>query len=246
MPLTLDKDIFGRMLLAHHQGHDGSHFIERSDGLLDEFPSGAYFGADWSEGEKQAMNLVRGRVLDVGCGAGRHSLRLQKQGHKVTAIDVSPLAIRVCRVRGVRDARILDIACLNRLPARSFDSVIMFGNNFGLVGTPFRARGIMKALHRITAPGAKIFAGSLNPHQTSNLLHLAYHGWNRAHNRPAGLTRLRVRFGTRVGPWIDWLHVSPAEMKKILGGTGWKMARRLGDKSPGYVAVLEKVSRDPA
>lgn len=186
------------------------------------------------------MRLVRGRVLDIGCGAGRHALRLQKQGLKVTAIDVSPLAIRVCRERGVKDARILDIDHLKRLPASSYDSVILFGNNFGLVGTPSRARRILLALHRITSPGARIFAGTLDVYRTTDPLHLAYHRWNRAHGRLPGLTRLRVRFRDGGGPWFNWLHVSPAEMRKILAGTGWKLAKCLGDDSPLYVAVLEK------
>jgi len=226
--------------MAHHRGQDGSHFIERSDGVLDAFPAGAYFGSDWSGGEKQALRLVRGRVLDVGCGAGRHALKLQKQGLKVTGIDVSPLAIKVCRERGLKDARLLAIDHLNRLPKSSYDSIIMFGNNFGLMESPRRARQILRRMHRITTPNARIFAGSLDVYKTKNPDHLAYHRWNRAHGRLPGLTRIRVRFKTGVSPWFEWFHVSPGEMKAILRGTGWKLAKILGDVRPMYVGVIEK------
>ncbi len=82
------------------------------------------------------MRFVQGvRALDIGCGAGRVSLYLQRKGLKVTAIDNSPRAIRVCRRRGVRDARVLAIEQIARLPPVSFDTVLMFGKTSGCLAT---------------------------------------------------------------------------------------------------------------
>ena len=66
--------------------------------------------------------------------AGRVSLYLQRKGLTVTAIDNSPLAIRVCRTRGVKDVRVLAIEQIGRLAGAPFDTVVMLGNNFGLFG----------------------------------------------------------------------------------------------------------------
>lgn len=238
--MVFDKDIFGRVLLAQLRGTSGQHVVERSDGYLDPMPTKAYFDSDWGSGEAAAMKLVHGRVLDIGCGAGRHALRLQKRGLKVTGIDSSPLAIKVCRERGLQDARVLDLKDIAKLSGSNFDSVIMFGNNFGLFGTPSRARRLLRVMHRITAPGATLYAGSLDVHQTSDPDHFAYQRWNRRHGRPAGQIRLRVRWGRRVGPWFEWLHASPSEMRVILKGTGWRLRQVLPGPGPLFVAAIGK------
>ena len=71
-----------------------------------------------------AMEFVRGRVLDMGVGAGRHALHLQAQGHDVVGIDNSPKAVEVCRLRGLEDARgcaatALARACSRRTTTRT-------------------------------------------------------------------------------------------------------------------------------
>ena len=85
------------------------------------------------------MEFVNGRVLDVGCGAGRYSLYLQKKGFDVLGIDVSPLAVKVCRLKGVKKTQVMSIEALNFKP-RSFDSVLMMGNNFSLFGSFKKAK----------------------------------------------------------------------------------------------------------
>jgi len=84
---------------------------------------------------------VKGRVLDVGCGAGRVGIYLQRYRNlDVTGIDISPLAVRVSRLRGLRKVRLLALEDID-FPRGSFDSVVMFGNNFGLFGSGRGRRG---------------------------------------------------------------------------------------------------------
>lgn len=78
--------------------------------------------------EQKALNLCRGKVLDVGCGAGGHSLWLQKKGHDLKAIDISPGAVEVAKKRGVKNVELLDI-----LDERdTFDSIIILMNGTGI------------------------------------------------------------------------------------------------------------------
>jgi len=61
---------------------------------------------EWWLIEKKAMEFVKGKVLDIGCGAGRHSIYLQEKGFDVTGIDISPLAVKVCRLRGLKKTEV--------------------------------------------------------------------------------------------------------------------------------------------
>ena len=103
----------------------------------------------------------------MGCGAGRVSLYLERKGLKVVAFDRSPLAIRLCRKRGVKDARVLPIEQIARFPADSFDTVVMFGNNLGLLGNYEKARRLLRQLYRLTTANAVILGESLNPYETT-------------------------------------------------------------------------------
>jgi 2-polyprenyl-3-methyl-5-hydroxy-6-metoxy-1,4-benzoquinol methylase len=92
-----EEDAYGQEIWAYYKGRDSFEIIERDDGYFDA-SSGpkTYFSEyqEWSIHEKRAMEFVKGRVLDIGCGAGRHSLYLQKMGFDVLGIDNSPLAIK--------------------------------------------------------------------------------------------------------------------------------------------------------
>ena len=82
--------------------------------------------------------------FDIGAGAGRVSLYLQKKGFDVTAIDKSPLAIKVCKKRGVKKAKVLPIEKIDTFKSNTFDTVIMFGGNFGLFGSYKKAKILLK------------------------------------------------------------------------------------------------------
>ncbi len=106
----------------------------------------------WPACERRAMRFVRGRVLDVGCGAGRVCLHLQDRGLDVVGVDVSPASIEVCRRRGVRDARVCAIEDVGPTLG-SFDTVVMYGNNLSLLGSEEKGRRLLRRLHGITSDG---------------------------------------------------------------------------------------------
>src|SRR3984957_16876556 len=92
------RDAYGHLMRDFLRGEPAQEIIEREDGLLSlgrGFGPQAYFSRyeDWPPLHKTAMRYVRGRTLDIGCGAGRHSLYLQEKGLDVIGIDSSPLAI---------------------------------------------------------------------------------------------------------------------------------------------------------
>ena len=226
-------DAFGEMLL----GGTGPEIIERDDGFLDAAKIG-YFApvAQWPAVERRALRWVRGRVLDAGLGAGRAALELQRRGRSVVGIDVSPGAVEVARRQGVRDVRLLALEDVDDSLGR-FDALVMFGNNFGLFGSPRKAKRLLRRLRPMVD---RIVAASNDPHATNDPVHLAYQERNRKRGRMAGQLRLRVRYRDLIGPWFDYLIVSPDEMATVLDGTGWGIHRLLDEGGGGYyVAVLE-------
>ena len=236
------EDAYGQMIWDRFCGKRPVEIVERDDGRIDA-SSGlpAYFAEfkDWPAHQQRAMKFVSGRVLDVGCGAGRCCLYLQSRGHKVTGIDVSPLAIKTCRARGVNDARVLPFTQVSwRLGM--FDTILMMGNNFGLFGNPSRAGWLLRRLGKLTSPSSRIIAETLDVHQTDNPDHLSYLRRNRRRGRLPGQIRLRVRYGNLRTPWFDYLMVSKRELELLLTGTGWQVERYLDSQGPQYVVVIRK------
>ena len=239
------EDAYGRLVLDHLEGRPAVEIVERDDGFIAAgVGPGNYFAPfrRWPPPERRAMRFVRGRVLDVGAGAGRVALHLQERGHEVVAIDVSPLAVEVCRRRGVRDARLVDIHDVDE-GVGSLDTVVMLGNNFGLFGSAEGAAQLLPRLHALTSPRGRIVAESRDPYETDDPDHLAYQQWNRDRGRMPGQLRLRVRHRTYASPWFDYLIVSREEMEALADDTGWHVARFLTGDAGVYVAVLEKDER---
>jgi SAM-dependent methyltransferase len=242
--LKPDQDAYGRLILDYLETGEGTEVVERADGFIDAgmYAPAAYFAPlrRWPKAERQAIRLARGRVLDVGCGAGRVALHLQERGHEVVGIDLSPFAVEVSRRRGARDVRELPVTRVSR-ELGLFDTIVMFGNNFGLMGTRRRAPWLLRRFRSVTNDGARILAESVDPYRTDKPEHLAFHERNRRSGRMGGQLRIRIRHGLYATPWFDYLLVSPEEMAELAEDTGWELQRVIDEGEHVYVGVLERV-----
>jgi SAM-dependent methyltransferase len=236
-------DAYGEALRAYHETGESFEVVERDDGFVGSPGDPALYFSDpdeWAAHERAALDRAEGRVLDVGCGAGRHALYLQERGHDVVGIDVSPGAVAVSRDRGV-DARECDIADVRDLDAGTFDTVVMGGNNFGLVGTRATAPHIFGGLAAVTSNDARILAETSDVHATEDPDHLAYHEFNRERGRLPGALRIRVRYRRHATPWFDYLMVSPEELRAVLEPTVWELVDVFeADEGTQYYADLRK------
>jgi SAM-dependent methyltransferase len=237
------QDAYGRLVLDHLEGKPRVHeLVERDDGFLSasDGPE-AYFAPlrRWPPAERRGLRWVRGRALDVGVGAGRVALELQARGHEVVGIDVSPLAVEVARRRGVRQAEVRAFDEVDAGMGR-FDTVVLFGNNFGLFGSRTGARRRLRRLRELGV--GRIVASSRDPYATDDPDHVAYQARNRERGRMSGQLRLRVRHRAHASPWFDYLIVSPEEMAELARSGGWELVRVL-EGEPLYVGVLEPSRR---
>ncbi len=106
--------------------------------------------------EQKALEMTRGKVLDVGAGAGCHSLVLQERGLDVTAIDISPLSVETMRQRGVGKVLEKDFFSLEG----TYDTILMLMNGIGIVGTLKRLPDFFRHLGLILAPGGQLLCDS--------------------------------------------------------------------------------------
>lgn len=129
------KDLFGKAILDYQTNNSPENLItETSISEADEM-SVAYLFRSYAEMpklEQKALQLAKGKVLDVGCGAGSHSLYLQNELNlEVTAIDISANAIKACELRGLKKAKVQDIM---QLEGDKFDTILLLMNGAGMCG----------------------------------------------------------------------------------------------------------------
>ena len=245
--MKVNGDPQGHELLDYYMGRPSFEVFERDDGFV-----GAVIGAheyfstyrEWKAHEKAAIKYANGKCLDAGCGAGRVALYLQSRGMDVIAIDSSPLAIKVCRARGVKKARVMQIEKADALGRNRFDTIIMFGIGFALLQNLRKAKSILGTMKRITKPHGRIIIESKDPYITENPVHFAYHKMNKKRGRLPGQLRQRIRFLQYSSPWIDLLYASKKEVREILSGTGWKVTKFMDSKNfkrdGRFITIIEK------
>jgi SAM-dependent methyltransferase len=215
--------------------------IERDDGLINGAPADHYLGEpdEWPAHDHRALRLSRGQVLDIGVGAGRTALEIQRRGQAVTGLDPSPGAIEIARKRGLRDTV---VATVDEFAARAetrYDTFFLLGNNLGWLESRERAPVFLAALARLANPGARIVAQSTDPYHTKDPVHVSYHQRNRERGRLGGQLRLRLRYRLLATDWFDYLNCSIDELESLVDGSDWRLKEVDDLDRPYYVAVLE-------
>src|SRR6056297_3596722 len=127
-------DILGRALMDYHNSSYTEDIITHSSLDEEDVLPLPYMFREYKQMpvlEKVALNQCKGEILDVGCGAGSHSLYLQKNGFNVTGLDKSPGAISVCKQRGLSKIIYKDFLSLEKM---QFDTLLFLMNGIGIAG----------------------------------------------------------------------------------------------------------------
>lgn len=154
------KDLMGQAIHDYYHDHNPEDLqTETSISELDELPV-AYLFREFEAMnplEQEALSLSRGKILDIGAGAGSHSLYLQEQGLDVTALDISPKSIEVCTARGIRQA-----FCANMLQfqEQGFDTVLLLMNGTGIFQSLQVIDIYLKKLHSLLNEGGQVLIDS--------------------------------------------------------------------------------------
>ncbi len=156
------KDLFGKAILDFQTNNSPEDIItETSISEADEM-SVAYLFRSYDEMpklEQKALQLAKGKVLDVGCGAGSHSLTLQNDRKlDVIAIDISANAIEACQLRGIKNTKVEDLLDLDA--TEKFDTILLLMNGTGIFGTLNETPKYLQKLKSLLNPNGQILIDS--------------------------------------------------------------------------------------
>lgn len=202
----------------------------------DEIPVKMLFRdyAEMTPIEQRALDMARGKTLDVGAGAGCHSLVLQERQKDVTAIDISPLAVQTMRQRGIRNALEQDFFDLKE----HYDTILMLMNGIGIVGTIGRLPDFFRHLDKILAAGGQLLCDS------SDISYVFADEDGMPHypetDRYYGELQYRMQYRDTIGEPFEWLYIDADTLKRIASENGYRAEVVMEGDHYDYLAKITK------
>jgi SAM-dependent methyltransferase len=190
-------------------------------------PVNVYFreADDMPELEWVALQQCRGKILDIGAGAGSHALVLQKMGLDITALDVSPTSAAIMKLRGVKKIIRKDFF---KLRAGSFDTLLLLMNGIGLAGTIAGLRQFLAHARKLMGPGAQLLFDS------SDIAYL----YNRKIPKMDdyyGEVLYQYEYKKQRSDWFKWLFIDKKTLTKIARSEGWSTELLFEDEYDQYL-----------
>ena len=202
-----------------------------------EVPVSLFFRepADFPMVEKKAIELCRGRVLDIGAGAGCHSLALQDRGLSVLALDFLPECVEVMMGRGVREAHCANIHTFQAAP---FDTLLSLMNGTAMVRELAGLQPFLRDIRRLLKPGGQFIVDSTDMRQVAVPEIQAYLEEKRNKGEYFGEMNLRLEYKGRSGAPFTQLYVDAETLSDHASQSGWDCEIVEREESGRYLARL--------
>lgn len=193
-------------------------------------PVATYFRREeqMPELERKALDLCKGKILDIGAGAGSHALALQDRHLDVTALDISPLAAGIMRMRGVDKVLTEDIFEYHE---KQFDTLLLLMNGIGLTGNIQGLRRFLLHARDLLLPGGQLLFDS------SDVAYL-YEDGPPLQDHYYGEVRCRYEYRRQKTEWFTWLYIDPDTLALIARDEGWGTQILYEDDQDQYLARL--------
>ena len=159
------KDLFGKAILDYQTNNFPEDLITETTISEEDEMSVSYLFRSYDEMpilEQKALQLSKGKILDVGCGAGSHSLYLQNEKNlEVLAIDISDYAINACQLRGIKNTKVQNILDLDSNDSASkYDTILLLMNGTGIFGTLKDTTKYLQKLKSLLNPHGQVLIDS--------------------------------------------------------------------------------------
>ncbi len=224
-------DVFGQALTDQFKsGKADTLHLYTSLGDLEEMPLDLFFRSeeDMPELETYALELCKGKILDIGAGVGSHALALQQKGFDVTANDISESACRIMQERGLKNILCGDITSLE---LEKYDTLLMLMNGIGVFG---KLKGFLNFLER--AKGL-IHEGGQILFDSSDISY-AYEDTVMPSANYFGEVSYQYEYKGNKGVWFDWLFIDQATLISTAYQAGWTCEILYVDENDQYLARL--------
>ena len=211
-------DLFGQAILDYQTNNSPENLTtETSISEADEMPVEYLFRSfeKMPQLEQQALKLAKGKILDVGCGAGSHSLYLQNKGLDVTAIDISANAINACQLRGLKNTRMQNVLALQN---ETFDTILLLMNGTGIFGTLAALPAYLQHLKSLLSPNGQILLDS------SDLIYMYDENEDGSYSIPVegyyGELSFTVSYKGQTDPPFPWLYLDYNTLQRAAQANG--------------------------
>ncbi|ROI13599.1 class I SAM-dependent methyltransferase [Epilithonimonas hominis] len=232
------KDLMGRAIWDYYHNDNPEDLeTETSISELDELPVD-YLFRDFdamNKIEQKALKLASGKVLDIGAGAGSHSLYLQNERHlEVTALDISPKSIEVCKLRGVKSAVAENML---QFSEGNFDTILLLMNGTGIFQSLNVIDIYLKKLYSLLSAKGQILVDS------TDILYMFDEDEDGGILIPAdgyyGELDYIVHYKGESEDPIKWLYLDYNTLKNAAENNGFKIEKVLQEED-SYLAKLTK------
>ncbi len=229
------NDLFGIAFHDYLKGERKNYFRVWINGQEQDPLPVAYFFRTFSRmpiHEKLVLGNCRGRILDVGAGAGAHALVLSKRGLHVTAIDASPGAVEAMQARGLNAIRtgFMDFS------GGVFDSILFLMNGIGMAEKIKRLPALLSHARRLLAPGGAIFL------ESTDLLYMFEQADGSLllpmHTGYYGETRFMMTYKNKKARPFAWLYVDYDNLSHLSDQSGLKAEMIWHGRTHNYIARL--------
>ena len=234
------KDLFGKAILDYQTNNSPEDLItETSISEADEM-SVAYLFRGYSEMpkmERKALDLAKGKVLDVGCGAGSHALYLQNERNlEVTAIDISANAIEACKLRGIKNTRIQNVMDLEN---EKYDTILLMMNGAGMCGKLKKIAAFLQKLKLLITDNGQILLDS------SDIIYMFDEDedggkWIPSDNAYYGEVIFNISYKGESEEPFDWMYIDFNTLQNAAHANGLQCELILEGEHFDYLARLTK------
>lgn len=216
----------------YFQQAPGKLWIHNTYGPKEEMPVRAYFRSydNMPELEHTALQLCRGRILDIGAGAGTHAAWLQEQQYDVTALEISALSCAVMKARGIEKIIQRDIFDYHTEP---YHTLLLLMNGIGLTGTLDGLRRFLQQAAKLLLPGGQLIFDSSDVAYVYeyNLPDLKHY---------YGEIAYRYEYKRKKSAWFNWLYVDRFTLSALAAEEGWQYELITEDDHGQYLVRLKK------
>lgn len=226
----MKKDIHGSAILDFYKKQLTDPLIlHNSYGKPEEMPVEVFFRdqLDFTTLEHLALIESEGKILDIGAGAGAHSLVLQDWGKEVVALDDSPKCVKVMEMSGIDHVVCEDY----RKHSGKYDTLLSLMNGLGIAGTLRQIPDFLDNCKRLLNKGGQVILDS------SDISYL----YDEETAKPEGYfgeIRYQYEYQGEKGGWFDWVYADENTLEKAVSSAGLQLEILHRDETDQYLARI--------